>query len=604
MKRFFKSAGVFIRSFPKVLCFELLFKLILTALGVPLLSFMLKIAMNSAGVTYLSTESMGKFLLNPLTWIIVLITLFTIAFFSFAELSALTACFTYYSRRKKITALGMFKIGLHSFSKAFRKMGILHFFGFMLIVPFVQLTISSGVFLAPFQPMLKRAMISYNDVICVILFAVLQLILIYFLASRCYSFHFLVMTDSSYPESLKKSRRLLSEKRMRTALEICLCCFMLLILIAGAAFLMSFLAFLIKRGFSNPDAAFFSALKALRYAGKIFAAISSVISAPVILCFITSRFIADTDNSERLVFPDAGQDKTSKPLKITAALIMAAVSVFLNFSYIQGIYKGNISFNVGIFGTPQTTAHRGYSHVAPENTSYSFEAAINAGADYMEFDVQQSADGQLIVIHDSRLERTTNGKGNVSDFTYDELSELSAGSWYKKGDFSDARIMLLSEVIELADNDIMMNIEIKETGNAVDTARKAAELLVEYGKTDSCYVTSFSYHALKAVKKVNSSIKTGLITNIASSAVYSQLKYIDAVSLNYLFVNQNIVSSAHKNGKKVFVWTVNSQSDMEQMIALGVDNIITDRPDIAAETIYSYGRGDFAITVIKKIFGT
>lgn len=152
-----------------MLCFELLFKLILTALGVPLLSFMLKIAMNSAGVTYLSTESMGKFLLNPLTWIIVLITLFTIAFFSFAELSALTACFTYYSRRKKITALGMFKIGLHNFSKAFRKMGILHFFGFMLIVPFVQLTISSGVFLAPFQPMLKRAMISYNDVICVIL---------------------------------------------------------------------------------------------------------------------------------------------------------------------------------------------------------------------------------------------------------------------------------------------------------------------------------------------------------------------------------------------------------------------------------------------------
>ena len=106
------------------------------------------------------------------------------------------------------------------------------------------------------------------------------------------------------------------------------------------------------------------------------------------------------------------------------------------------------------------------------------------------------------------------------------------------------------------------------------------------------------------MKKAEPSVKTGLITNIATTAVYSQLRDIDAVSLNHIFVNKNIVSTAHKNGKKVFVWTVNDENDIERMISMGVDNIITDRPDVAAETIYSYGMGDFVLTFLENVFGT
>ena len=164
--------------------------------------------------------------------------------------------------------------------------------------------------------------------------------------------------------------------------------------------------------------------------------------------------------------------------------------------------------------------------------------------------------------------------------------------------------MLLSEVLELAkDNNCMLNIEVKKSGNSTDTARKAAEMLVEYDMTDSCYITSFSYSALKEVKKTNSSIKTAIIANVVSPSLYSQLKYIDALSLNYIFVNQSIISNAHKGGKRVFVWTVNNRSDMERMISIGADNIITDRPDIAVNAVYSYGKGDFVLSLLSHIFG-
>ncbi len=232
-----------------------------------------------------------------------------------------------------------------------------------------------------------------------------------------------------------------------------------------------------------------------------------------------------------------------------------------------------------------------------------FEAAMESGADYIELDVRLTKDGQLVVFHDSTLERTTNGSGKLSDYTYNELQKLSAGTDFgKKGEFDDAKIMLLSEVFDLVDRKMLYNIEIKESAGAVQTAEKTVELLEEYNLEGSCYVTSFSYTILKRVKELNPRIKTALIANMAASTSYSMLEYIDAVSMNYLFVNQSVVHEAHRNGKLIFVWTVDRRADIEQMVALGVDNIITNRPDIAVEVVYSNGIGDTFIRILESIF--
>jgi glycerophosphoryl diester phosphodiesterase len=230
---------------------------------------------------------------------------------------------------------------------------------------------------------------------------------------------------------------------------------------------------------------------------------------------------------------------------------------------------------------------------------------MDCGADYIELDVQLTADDVLVVCHDDKLDRTTDGTGKLSSYTYDELMQFSAGSWFgKDGEFDDVRIPSMTEVLDLVGKDIMLNIEIKRSGDPKRTAEKVVELVEEYGIVNSCYVTSFSYPALKKVKQLNPKIKTAFIANLATATSYAQLPYIDAVSMNYLFVNQSVVNSAHHNGKRIFVWTVDRQSEMQKMMALGVDNIITDRPDRALDVVNSKSVGDTVLTVLKYIFGS
>lgn len=605
MRSKLRTTGTMFKTFPKIFLFEFIYKLILTAIGAPLLTFLINAAMKSAGVSYLTTDRISLLLKNPITWGIALITLFIVAFFSIVELSALIACYANSFEKRRFSAFGAFRIGLKTFVKAFKGTGIFSFFGFMLVMPLAHFTLSSGIFFAPVFPIIREAVDIVGSPVIITLLVLLETIIIFMLASRSYSLHYLVLTDYKFSECNKRSRELLKGKKLRTAAGLILWGIMLVAAVAAVTFIVSFIILLFIKGFSRPEAALISSLKVLNYAGKVLLIIAYIISTPVLVCYLTAGFRKETKGIEKIDVPDIDSRRISKGLRISFAAVLTALSVFLNFSYIQGIYKGNIKFNAGIFSKPQMTAHRGFSYAAPENTLYAFEKAIEIGSDYIELDVQQSADGQLVVMHDTNLERTTDGKGNVSDFTYNELQRLSCGSWFgKSNEFDDARIMLLSDVLELCDGEILLNIEIKKCGDVIDTADKVAELLNEYGMTGSCYVTSFSYKALKEIKSVDPDIKTGLITNISSTVVYSQLKYIDAVSLNYLFVNQNTVSGAHRNGKKVFVWTVNSRDEMERMISIGVDNIITDRPDLAAETIYSYGKGEWVLSLLKSIFGS
>lgn len=500
----------------------------------------------------------------------------------------------------------MFRCGLGAFAKSFCGTGIFSFMGFMLIVPLAQFTMSSGIISVPIIPIVQSLLSTSWRYICIAAFFLLETFIFFILANRCYCLHYLVLTDCSFRDCTKTSKRCLKGKRFRTFLTLLLWSVIALAITAFVTFLISFIIIFGIKGFSRPEAALMSSLKVLSYVGEVFIAVSAVISSPFIIGCLTERFYSDTSREAEIALPDTGKRELPKPVKFSAFAIITVAGVFLNFSYIQEIYKGNVNINVGIFDITQVTAHRGFSYAAPENTLYVFEEAINAGADYIELDVQQTADGQLVVSNDETLNRTTDGTGILTEYTYDELMELSCGSWFKKGeqDFYDAKIALLSEALELAkENSCLLNIEIKKSGNPEETAVKTAEMLMEYDMTDSCYVTSFSYSALKVTKKTDSEIKTAIIANIASPAFYSQLKYIDALSLNYIFVNQSVISNAHKNGKRVFVWTVNNQSDMERMISIGADNIITDRPDLALETVYSYGNGDFIISLLNEIFG-
>lgn len=603
MKKILNSAGLFLRAVPHFLVFELIFKLMLLAIGTPVLTLLLKLTMKLSGITYLNDENLLVYLRHPSTIIVIILMLFAYAFFSFVELSALAACFSCYSKKQRLFTGGMFRTGVGAFVKAFKGSGILMFLGYMAIMPLAQFSLSSGMFIAPLMPILRRIFSSVRSGTAVAAFVLIQLLFIILIISGSYSIHYLILTKDSFGDCVKKSRKKMEGQRSKMIISLFLCSIAVVAAIALITFGLSFIVVFIIKGFSAPNAAFGTALKVLRYTWDIFTAVSAFFSAPIVMCWLTQKFMKDAADEE-LELPARKDDKINKGKRVAVVTVLIGLAVVMNLSYFKALYSGSVNVNVGVLTRTQVTAHRGFSHIAPENTMPAFEAAVSSGADFIELDVQLTSDDQMVVFHDERIERTTNGKGLLKNYTYEQLQQLSAGAWFKKSDeFADVKIPLLTEVLDEVGGDIMLNIEIKRSGNPKKTAEHLVSIIEEYGLVKSVYVTSFSYPALKKVKQLNPKIKTGFIANVSTATSYAQLPYIDALSMNYLFVNQSVVNSAHHNGKRIFVWTVDRQSEMQKMIALGVDNIITNRPDKALEIVDSKKVGDTVLKVLKYIFG-
>lgn len=216
-------------------------------------------------------------------------------------------------------------------------------------------------------------------------------------------------------------------------------------------------------------------------------------------------------------------------------------------------------------------AHRGASAYEPENTLRAFRRAVELGVDYVEGDVRLTADWHAVVIHDETVDRTTNGRGRVREMSLAELRRLDAG----KGE----RIPTLQEVIEVVREKAGFVVEVKEPEAVSVVVRLVEENRLEGGTI----ISSFYHGAVKAVKELNSRIKTGVI--IASQPVNPARLALDAdadsIFCKWKYVNSKMVEEAHDNGLKVFSWTVDDAEAIMAQAALGVDGIVTNRPDVA-----------------------
>ncbi|SNX52716.1 glycerophosphodiester phosphodiesterase [Thermoanaerobacterium sp. RBIITD] len=226
-------------------------------------------------------------------------------------------------------------------------------------------------------------------------------------------------------------------------------------------------------------------------------------------------------------------------------------------------------------------AHRGDSKNAPENTIASFKRAIEMGADGIEFDVQLSKDGQLVVIHDERVDRTTDGIGYVKDYTLSELKRLNAGIKFNKK-FSNERIPTLPEVFELVGNKRMvLNIEIKN-GIVIypGIEEKLVNSISDYNFQDRVVISSFNHYSVRDVKELEPKLKIGLLYECGLVEPWHIANRIHAYSLHPFYFNiiPEVVEGCKKNNVKLFPWTVDSPADMERMLKMGIDAIITNDP--------------------------
>lgn len=213
----------------------------------------------------------------------------------------------------------------------------------------------------------------------------------------------------------------------------------------------------------------------------------------------------------------------------------------------------------------------GASAVEPENTLRSIRRALEFGADFVEVNVRATANGRLVVIHDSTVDRTTNVKGAVSSLTFEELRRLDAGFGEK--------IPTLDEAVKRVRGKAKLVVEIKVR----EIEENVVQLLKENRFVNQVIVTSFNHSVVKHMKELCPNIKTGVI--FSSRPVKPVNLALDAQSDSlfprFSYVDKELVQECHENGLEVFPWPVDIIEDMKCMVTLGVDGIVTNKPDLA-----------------------
>jgi len=214
-------------------------------------------------------------------------------------------------------------------------------------------------------------------------------------------------------------------------------------------------------------------------------------------------------------------------------------------------------------------AHRGASAYEPENTLRSFERAIELKADMIELDVRQSIDGQLVVMHDETVDRTTDSTGLVALKTLSELKDLNAG----KGE----RIPTLNEVIQLGIGRAKFVLELKENG----VEDKVIELIRKNDLLDEAFIVSFKANRLKMIKELEPKVKTGLILVTSLDPIrLAKNCGAEVIAPFRWFVTKALVDRARENGLHTFTWTVDETLKARGLKEKGVSGIVTNKPDI------------------------
>ena len=239
-----------------------------------------------------------------------------------------------------------------------------------------------------------------------------------------------------------------------------------------------------------------------------------------------------------------------------------------------------------------TTGHRGAAGYAPENTLASVQKAIDLGVQRIEIDIQQTKDSVVVVIHDDSVDRTTNGKGNVADFTFEELQLLDAGSYFNSA-FKNERIPSLEEVIRLVNGKTDLIIEFKYGNDVYPKIEENVIYLIEkYNALDWCIVHSFNTGILEKMHARRPELRLHklFVAQLRFSPFYYDTRlslfdpedypYIEEYSINEYFANSAILNKLQSMGKKVNVWTVNTPKRIQGFKAMGVDGIISDYPDL------------------------
>lgn len=582
--------------------FEIIFKTLSFAIFTPLFLGLFNLVMKLTGYSYLTLENIFQFLSNPRTIIMLLILIILMTIYTMFDITTIIIILDESYHKRKIKAIDAIGLALKKCQKLFFPTNILIAFMVLFLIPFLNIGVTSSFISTIKVPEFILDFIINNTLFLSILI-ITMFILSVMLLRWIYALHYFVLEDLNFLKAKKKSINLSRKSHLKDLLVI--------IIIQLVSVLIYFIFVILG-------------ILLILYINKICNIIwLKSFTTTIIWVFIGISFIIFTLLTTPLSYATISslyyhhKEKLEEPLKsiprkninndikvsirlkkLIAFIIVIAIIGGSIFSY--GIYKGKYNLNIEYVRTIEVTAHRGASNLYPENTMSAFIGAKELGADWIELDVGATKDGEIIVLHDSNLKRIAGLDKFIWELTLAEIKELDAGSHFNSR-FQNERIPTLTEVIKFAkENNIKLNIEIKPTGHEEKLEEKVIDIINENNFKDECVITSQIYEVLEKVKTYDPKQTTIYVMSLAYGNL-SKLKYADHFSIEASSVNSSLVKELHKNGKKLLVWTVNTKENIQKMIDLKVDNIVTDDITLVKDTVYSSKTSDVIQEFIKFI---
>lgn len=297
------------------------------------------------------------------------------------------------------------------------------------------------------------------------------------------------------------------------------------------------------------------------------------------LLFHSYRLLGDPQLEKVQELADVEEEMGGFGIRLTATRIAAAIVVGLLVAALVGVW---IARDIRLDNEVEVIAHRGASAAAPENTLAAVQLAIDEGTDWVEIDVQETIDGEVVVFHDSDFMKLADVNRKIWEVSLDELNDIDVGSSFSE-EFADQRVPTLAQVLQLCKGKAGVNIELKYYGHNQQLEQRVIDLVESNGMEDQVIFMSLKADAVKKMKSMRPEWKTGLLMSVAFGDL-GKLQ-ADFLAVNAQFVSRQMVRKAHEVDKQVFVWTVNDPVTMAVMIGRGVDGLITDKPALARQVI-------------------
>lgn len=567
----------------RLFIFEVLYRMSMLLILYPLIRLLFHWSLGQMGYSNLTNRNLLPFLGNPCTIFSFFLVLFLAVVFFLVEFCTLLIGFTYSNHSMKIRISEMFLCGCKKAWSVFRKGKLAALFWTLNLLPFLYfpffLLLAGTHQLSRY--LLERMLASRIGILCFV-FVMLAILFLSVLGIFLLP-HFAI---EEKPEK-KTAVHLARKHYFRILFYLILCNLSLCLIALCFFFLLIFGGICYSSFFVRPGIrlSFLLGFKGQATTITLFFVLIHGGLYNLGLLYVLFTHYRERDLGRKVLYNQFQNEKewlkkkTVRRVSVFLMILLLVESVI----FVREAWLGLYTIRTNFVDT-QVTAHRGGDHALPENTLAALEESIDSMVSYAEIDVQETADGVVILMHDENLRRTTGINEYVYNITYSELLNWNK-ELYRGDDFNMEYVPTLATVLQMCNGKIKLNIDIKSNKNYNDSlVPKVVSLIETYSSPEQCMVSSTNYHYLEQAKELNPDIMTGYIMKVA----YGDLRDMDAidfVSVKYSCVTDQLVESAHRNGIQIHVWTVNSRNAINRMKGLDVDNIITDRPALAREIL-------------------